>query len=1077
MTTKFDELVAKLKEIFQIDKPELDFGIYKIVNAKADMIQKFLTNDLKSKVQAALADKSVAGKKALEEKIAKIEATLAPLGVQPSSSAEWVAAKAELDKLAASDDSESLVYAHLLTFFSRYYDDGDFISKRRYKEGQYAIPYSGEEVKLHWANADQYYTKSGENFTNYDFTVDGKKVHFKLVQAAVAKDNIKDNDCVRCFVLWNPEGADILSHAEAQRGGERRDDDGRVERADRVETGFEEEGVSSSSIAASPEDFLEVKDGELYIYFQYKKLPKGAKQKDFADAAYAAIQKKMTEDGLWDEYPIFKEAPTEADKHRTVLTREFTRYMAKNTSDYFIHKNLRKFLTQELDNYVKTEMMNLDDISNAATFDMIAANLRLIQTFRLIAMELIGFMAQLEDFQKKLWLKKKFVVQCDYCITMDRVPEELRAEVLANKAQQEEWERLGFGEMNLAAKNAKDAKGKQGEFDLGGSPSSATAIDARMVDTKFFDETFKAKLLRSIPDLDERCDGLLIHSENFGALNLLQERYREQVKCIYIDPPYNADATCILYKNGYRHSSWNSLIIDRLMCAKGLMTDGAICCTTIDDYELYNLKHLLDMCFEYEGFLSAVAIRNNPSGRSTVAGFAVCHEYGLFYGVGDAKIARMEHTEDQRGRYDCVDADGRHFEWENLRKSTADSYHEDRPKQFFPVYYSAKQNRVRVPKCNWQETNHAYEILDPLLEDEIECYPMDDQGRERVWAFGIERVRIESENGDIICKQRNGKLEFYKKKFLKEEGTLPRTWWDKPEYSARDSGSRELANLFGSNRGFDFPKAPDAVKDALKVANIGVDGLALDYFGGSGTTAHAVIDLNRQDGGKRKYILVEMGDHFDTVLMPRVKKVVYAPDWKDGKPVSTDKGISHCFKYMTLESYEDTLNNLKLEKPGELGVLQNEYMLNYMLEIESRKSLLGLDKFAHPFDYTLDLAVDSSGATKPQKVDMVETFNYLIGLRVQLVDRNISKGYVLVHGELPSGEEALVLWRDLGKVDNAELKKILDKQGIHPREKGFVLYVNGDHNLPNTVKEDGEEKIIKVRSIEADFNRLMFEEA
>ena len=207
MTTKFDELVAKLKEIFQIDKPELDFGIYKIVNAKADMIQKFLANDLKAKVQTALADKASAGKKALEDKIAKIEATLAPLGVQPSSSAEWVAAKAELDKLAAADDSESLVYAHLLTFFSRYYDDGDFISKRRYKEGQYAIPYSGEEVKLHWANADQYYTKSGENFTNYDFTVDGKKVHFKLVQAAVAKDNVKDNDCVRCFVLWDPDSA------------------------------------------------------------------------------------------------------------------------------------------------------------------------------------------------------------------------------------------------------------------------------------------------------------------------------------------------------------------------------------------------------------------------------------------------------------------------------------------------------------------------------------------------------------------------------------------------------------------------------------------------------------------------------------------------------------------------------------------------------------------------------------------------------------------------------------------------------------------------------------------------------
>ena len=539
MTTKFDELVAKLKEIFQIDKPELDFGIYKIVNAKADMIQKFLANDLKAKVQAALSDKASAGKKALEDKIAKIEATLAPLGVQPSSSAEWVAAKAELDKLAAADDSESLVYAHLLTFFSRYYDDGDFISKRRYKEGQYAIPYSGEEVKLHWANADQYYTKSGENFTNYDFTVDGKKVHFKLVQAAVAKDNVKDNDCVRCFVLWDPDSA-------PKEG----------------EDGYDE-NLSTK--------ILEVKDGELYIYFQYKKFPKGTTQKDFADAAYATILQKMTDEHLLADFPVFREVPTEADKHRTVLAREFTRYMAKNTSDYFIHKNLRKFLTQELDNYVKTEMMNLDDISNAATFDMIASNLRLIQTFRLIATELITFMSQLEDFQKKLWLKKKFVVQCDYCITMDQVPEELRAEVLANKAQLEEWKRLGFGDFNASASakataDKKGAKGEQGEFDLVGArvPRDRAAIDARMVDTKFFDEAFKAKLLRSIPDLDERCDGLLIHSENFGALNLLQGRYRQQVKCIYIDPPYNAQSSEILYKNTFKHSSWLSMMANRI---------------------------------------------------------------------------------------------------------------------------------------------------------------------------------------------------------------------------------------------------------------------------------------------------------------------------------------------------------------------------------------------------------------------------------------------------------------------------------------------------------------------------------
>ena len=1049
MTTKFDELVAKLKEIFQIDKPELDFGIYKIVNAKADMIQKFLTNDLKAKVQAALADKAGAGKKALEEKIAKIEATLAPLGVQPSSSAEWVAAKAELDKLAISDDSESLVYAHLLTFFSRYYDDGDFISKRRYKEGQYAIPYSGEEVKLHWANADQYYTKSGENFTNYDFTVDGKKVHFKLVQAAVAKDNVKDNDCVRCFVLWNPEDIPPVEDADSDEGRAR--------------------------TLAAPTDFLEVKDGELYIYFQYKKLPKGAKQKDFTDAAYAAIQKKMTEDGLWDEYPIFKEAPTEADKHRTILTREFTRYMAKNTSDYFIHKNLRKFLTQELDNYVKTEMMNLDDISNAATFDMIAANLRLIQTFRLIAMELIGFMAQLEDFQKKLWLKKKFVVQCDYCITMDRVPEELRAEVLSNKAQQEEWERLGFGKMNLAAKNAKDAKGEQGEFDLGGSRSVTTvAVDARMVDTKFFDETFKAKLLRSIPDLDERCDGLLIHSENFGALNLLQERYREQVKCIYIDPPYNTGSDGFLYRDAYMHSSWLSMIENRLRTARRLQkSDGALF-VSINENEVCNLSELLCASYANGKYLS-------------IYGVKVRHEDRIL--KGDKEVHEV---------YEFLIAYGNTEDFHLLKRAKDNTSYEE---------YQWTVEFLAPPSAVTTMDNKQVEIYETDAFRFVR-HPGSEDGCKRISVRGA--IREGNSSGRFYVGFIEPFIDQYAGKLFKVEGIGSdrfgyRCFWAPDKSSGRKNGDYFQGVPLDKKDTLEIPFANflDFEKDFNNCADEGGiifrngkkpiaflefifmlarvkenwNSVVLDYFGGSGSTAHAVIDLNRQDGGKRKYILVEMGDHFDTVLKPRIEKVVYSPDWKDGKPQCADKGISHCFKYMTLESYEDTLNNLKLEKPGELGVLQNEYMLNYMLEIESRKSLLGLDKFAHPFDYTLDLAVDSSGATKPQKVDMVETFNYLIGLRVQLVDRNISKGYVLVHGELPSGEEALVLWRDLGKVDNAELKKVLDKQGIHPREKGFVLYVNGDHNLPNTVKEDGEEKIIKVRSIEADFNRLMFEEA
>ena len=155
---KFQELVAKLREIFQIDRPELDFGIYRILNARAGEINDYLQNRLAEKVQAALSTEGA--------------------------------------------EHENAVFSHLLAFFSRYYEQGDFISQRRYKGDTYAIPYSGEEVMLHWANKDQYYTKSGENFSNYSFRLeDGRAVHFRLVAADTAKDNRKDNDKDRRFAL------------------------------------------------------------------------------------------------------------------------------------------------------------------------------------------------------------------------------------------------------------------------------------------------------------------------------------------------------------------------------------------------------------------------------------------------------------------------------------------------------------------------------------------------------------------------------------------------------------------------------------------------------------------------------------------------------------------------------------------------------------------------------------------------------------------------------------------------------------------------------------------------------------
>ena len=258
------------------------------------------------------------------------------------------------------------------------------------------------------------------------------------------------------------------------------------------------------------------------------------------------------------------------------------------------------------------------------------------------------------------------------------------------------------------------------------------------------------------------------------------------------------------------------------------------------------------------------------------------------------------------------------------------------------------------------------------------------------------------------------------------------------------------------------------------------DGFVLDYFAGSGTTAHATIALNREDGGHRKYILVEMGDHFDTVLKPRIEKVVYSPDWKDGKPTAANKGISHCFKYMTLESYEDALNNIELEdkSAGLLEGMKDEYLLTYMLDLESRGSLIKTDDFRHPFDYTLKIAVDSSGASEKRKVDLVETFNYLIGLKVDQYVRAEEKGYAYVDGRNPKGERVLVFWRDTEKIPNAELNKELEKLGVNPANKEFdLVYVNGDHGVANVTLDGKDEvKVLKIKQLENEFLDKMFEE-
>ena len=376
---KFQELVAKLREIFQIDRPELDFGIYRILNARAGEINDYLQNRLAEKVQAALSAGSAASAQQLQTDLDEAIKQAQALGANPDDLPKVKDLRARLkDATAGSSEHENAVFSHLLAFFSRYYEQGDFISQRRYKGDTYAIPYAGEEVMLHWANKDQYYTKSGENFSNYSFKLeDGRTVHLRLAAADTAKDNRKDNDKERRFVLV------------AAKTVTRVDDNGDE---------YEEELVPVEEASGS--------DGnkELIIRFEYAAQPKGTKQEALVTKAVEAVLADAAVKARW--LALDNRAPTEKNPQRTLLEKHLSDYTTKNTADYFIHKDLGGFLRRELDFYIKNEVMHLDDVQNAGAFADIEKNLRMIQCLRSIALELITFLAQLEDFQKKLWLKK-----------------------------------------------------------------------------------------------------------------------------------------------------------------------------------------------------------------------------------------------------------------------------------------------------------------------------------------------------------------------------------------------------------------------------------------------------------------------------------------------------------------------------------------------------------------------------------------------------------------------------------------------------------------------------------------------
>lgn len=410
---------------------------------------------------------------------------------------------------------------------------------------------------------------------------------------------------------------------------------------------------------------------------------------------------------------------------------------------------------------------------------------------------------------------------------------------------------------------------------------------------------------RSLTNKVSLNDNLIIYGDNLKALKALLPTYTSKVKCIYIDPPYNTGNENWAYndnvnspmmqewlgkivdrENLTRHDKWLCMMMPRLKLLRELLSEDGVIFVSIDDNEVHHLRMLMDEVF-YENFLGIISVVNNLKGRSDDEFVATANEYLLVY-AKNKNLYEMDGfplTEEQLKEYGQEDEWGKYKEV-GFRKTGKGWRRKDRPNMFYPIYFNEKTEKISLERNK---------------KDDIEILPLTSDGQEGRWRWEKEKFLERKDKDIVIRKVRTGKWQVFTKMRLNENGEertlLPKSVWIDPKYDTA-KGAALLREVFGEDV-FDNPKPVEFIKDILRISTDSNKGdIILDSFAGSGTTAHAVLDLNKEDGGKRKFILVECEDYADKITAERVRRVIKGvPNAKDEK---LKQGLGGTFSYFEL---------------------------------------------------------------------------------------------------------------------------------------------------------------------------------
>lgn len=409
----------------------------------------------------------------------------------------------------------------------------------------------------------------------------------------------------------------------------------------------------------------------------------------------------------------------------------------------------------------------------------------------------------------------------------------------------------------------------------------------------------------SLTDKISLHDNLIIQGDNLKALKALLPTYAGKIKCIYIDPPYNTGNENWVYNDNVnspmikdwlgkvvdkedltKHDKWLCLMMPRLKLLRELLCEEGVIFISCDDNENSHLRLLLDEIFGSNNFIANITVKANPRGRQSDNDVATLHDTLFSYAKNyeHLELNGLPLTQDDIDEFDKQDEDGKLWRELGLRQRGAASLRTDRPDMFFPIYVNPDDFTVSVTKTK---------------KHNVEVVPRKADGRDGRWMWGFDKTKNEIDRVFARLIKKRNEHDIFIKDYLERDDVQrtkkPRSLWLDKDVNT-ESGGKLLKQILPDTK-FPYPKPVGLIKKVLQIAT-NDNSIILDSFAGSGTTAHAVLELNKEDGGNRKFILVEQEDYANTTTAERVRRIIKGV--KIVKNENLKNGLGGSFSYFEL---------------------------------------------------------------------------------------------------------------------------------------------------------------------------------